>query len=165
MTGSNTPIRGDRRILFLVSANFAMLFILFCLLGYLLWQSIRLVETLQDDLRRAEQSVAALKERVDSWDAAAMSERIMSRVAEGVRSSVAVELGESNLAERLETLSRTANDTRENLEKTGQSIQQINEKLRSVDTELLAERVSYHILKGLGDGFTAAAESRSGDSE
>lgn len=50
------------------------------------------------------------------------------------------------------------------IEETGQAIQGINETVKGLENEEIAKLVSYHILKGLGDGFQEAAETRKPDS-
>lgn len=50
--------------------------------------------------------------------------------------------------------------TQDMITETGEAIQGIHETFKGLNTEEMAQLVSYHILKGLGDGFQEAAESR-----
>jgi hypothetical protein len=48
----------------------------------------------------------------------------------------------------------------EKIEQTGAVVAGIQQTVAGLDNEAIAQQVSYHILKGLGDGFQQAAESR-----
>ena len=133
MPDSENLIRNTERTFRLVCLNFAMLLILFIGIGYLLWQSASLVRALQVDLASARQAV---------------------------RLSVSEAVARSDFGQSLADISQTVKTTADRIDGASKSIVEINKQLRAADADAIAQRVSYHILKGLGDGFTEAAESR-----
>jgi DNA repair exonuclease SbcCD ATPase subunit len=151
------------RMFILISLNFTMLFILFCGLGYILWQSNRLINDLKSNLQTAEQSIAEIKDRVQQIDVDTAMDRIMTSAAGKIESSIKDALQQSELISPLQTLSEKVDNTQERLSRVSESLSEINSSLQKIDTEQLARMVSYNMLKGLGDGFSQAAESRKPD--
>jgi uncharacterized protein YPO0396 len=155
----NLKQKSDRTFI-LVCANFIMLFVLFCGLGYVVWQSAVLVGEVKDDLRKAEQAVAEMRNRIQSMDVDVMIERLTASAAEGMKASVTTAIQQSDFAGSLRNLSDRVDNAQDRLERTGESIRGIHDQLQKMDTEHLARLVSYHMLKGLGEGFNQAAEGR-----
>ena len=162
----------QKQILILTCLNFAMFLVLFGGLGYVVYQSASLVNKLQNDLEMAEQRIAALHDKFDHLDAEVVVQRIVSVAAEQVAESVREAIGEAalpeplkNASERLENASENIHETREAVVSAGEAIQDINEVVKDLDSDEIAQRVSYHILKGLGDGFQEAAAGRKPDNK
>ena len=155
MTTTDNPglARKTERTFYLVCANFAMLFILFTGLGLLLWQSLGLVNKLKQDLARAEQTIVELRDSVRQIDGEAVIDQAIEVAVAAVQAELTDALPDS---EALAALSEVP----EKLETTTEAIRDINEKIRDIDAQLIAQQVSYEVLKGLGDGFSVAAESR-----
>ena len=139
-----------QRVFILVCANFSMLFILFCGLGFVLWQSISLVSDLKRDLAKAEQSVIELRDRMQAMDSEVVLQRAVSTAVQSAMAEVAEAMPDGAALAELPA----------RLDATTEAIQVIGEKVENLDTEALASQVAYELLKGLGDGFTEAAESR-----
>lgn len=137
----------------LVSINFAMLFILFCGMGFVVWQSAQLVLDLKHDLENTKQALADIKERVHTLDTEVVIEKVVESALVSIREEVASAVTDS------ETMAALA-DVPERVEATTEAIKLINERIQDLDSEAIAQQVSYHMLKGLGDGFNEAAESR-----
>ena len=148
------------RMFILICLNFSMLFVLFCGLGYVLWESNKLVNSLKSGLQTAEQTVADLKVRVQQIDVDEAMDRMMASAAGRIEESIKGALQQSDIISPLQNLSEKVENTQERLEQAGDSLREINDKLQKIDTEKMAQLVSYNMLKGLGDGFTQAAESR-----
>jgi chromosome segregation ATPase len=148
------------RMFVLVCFNFGMLLILFCALMYVAWQSATLVGDIRAQLQQAEQSVAELRGRIQSLDAEVVMDRVMQRATDRLQTAVGDAIERSELAQPLTDLAERVDAAQQRLSTTGEAIQSISENLRDMNTEDLAQRVSYNILKGLGDGFSRAAEER-----
>lgn len=146
--------RKSEKTFILVCANFAMLALLSLGLGSVIFQAMTLVTGLKQDLARAEQQIVQLKERVqEGMNAEAL---VQKAVAAGVK-AVREELADSMLdGEALEKLAVAA----EKVENTAEAVQSISKKVQELDADEIAQAVSYHILKGLGQGLDEAAESR-----
>ncbi len=149
-----------RRAHILTRASFAMLLVLFLGLGTLLWQSIALVNDLQQKLDDTRATVAQLRERIQILDADGLSERLVTRVGERITRQVAAAVAGSDLDDSLREFTGELRQTREGLADTGDAIRRIGDSVGSLDTDALAQRISYHLLRGIGEGFTSAAEKR-----
>lgn len=145
------------RTFILVCLNFTMLFVLFCGLGFVVWQSVTLISGLKQDLVQAEQAVAELRQQVREVDPQVVMDKAAQSAVEAIRNEFAEAVPG---AEALEALAEVP----ERLAATEEAIVAIGEQLQGLDSDDLAQRVSYHMLKGLGDGFTEAAEARNPDS-
>jgi len=130
-----------------------MLAVLFIGLGILLFQSVSLVGSLKSDLQRAEESVALLRERVERIEPEAAVERIVGTAVGSIREEVRLAVSES---EPLVALSAVP----ESIEQASASANEMAEILRNFDADAIAQRVSYELLKGLGEGLDTAAEKR-----
>jgi hypothetical protein len=149
-----TPSRRQPNWLFiLVCANFTMLAVLFIGLGILLFQSISLVGSLKSDLQRAEQSVAQLRERVERMEPEAAVERIVGSAVDSIRDEVRQAVTESEPLAALAAMP-------ESLERASAAADDIAETLKDLDADAIAQRVSYELLAGMGEGLQAAAEKR-----
>lgn len=156
MNNSESMARKTNRTFILVCLNFAMLFVLFCGLGFLLWQSVSLVSQVKQDLAQAEQAVAELRQRVQAVDPQVVMDRAVQSAAEALRTEFADAV--PGVAE-MEALAEVP----QRLAATEEAIRSISQSLQDLDSDEFAQRVSYHMLKGLGDGFSAAAEGREPD--
>ena len=145
--------RQSRWLFILVCANFTMLAVLFMGLGILLFQSISLVGSLRSDLQRAEESVALLRERVERIEPEAGVERIVGAAVGSIREEVRQAVAES---EPLAALSAVP----ESIERASAAADDIAETLKDLNADAIAQRVSYELLRGLGEGLNAAAEQR-----
>lgn len=148
------------RMFILVCANFIMLFILFCGLGYVAWQSATLVAAVEANLQQAERAVAEMRNRIEGMDVEVIIERLTASTAEGMRGSVTTAIQQSDFAASLRDLSDRVENAQNRLERTGESIREIHDRLQNINTEQMAQLVSYHLLKGVGEGFSQAAEMR-----
>jgi predicted nucleic acid-binding Zn-ribbon protein len=148
------------RMFILVCLNCAMLAFLFVGSGYVLWQSARIVNELNTDLDNARLGVAELKARMQQLDVDAAMDRVMSDATEKIKESVGAAVQNSELGGPLTELSQRVQGTQEKLDRTSDAIVEINSKLSELDTQQLAQLVSFNMLQGLGEGFTQAAESR-----
>ena len=161
----------QKQVLILTCLNFVMFMVLFGGLGYVVYQSASLVNKLQNDLETAEQKIAALHDKFDDLDAEVVVQRIVAVATEQVTVSVREAIGEAalpeplkNASERMENASENIQETREAVVSAGEAIQDIGEVVKELDNDEIAQRVSYHILKGLGDGFQEAASVRKPES-
>lgn len=152
--------RKNDRIFILVCLNFVMLAVLFIGLAYVLWQSATITNKLKSDLAKAELAMSELKERFQLMDMDAALERVMTNSASQIKSSVNTALTQGDLGGRLDAAVNKVDKTTQKLEAAGRAVAEANERLGGIDSEQLARMVSYNILKGLGEGFTSAAESR-----
>ncbi len=137
----------------LVCANFTMLAVLFIGIGILLFQSISLVSSLKSDLKRAEQSVVQLRARVEQIDAASAVERIVESAVGSIREEVSRAVNESEPLAKLSTVP-------ENIETMAAAAEDVATRVREIDADAIAQRVSYELLKGLSEGLGEAAEQR-----
>jgi len=147
------------RMFVLVCFNFAMLLILFCALMYVSWESATLLHGVKTRLQDAERSVAELRSRIQSLDAEPVMDRVMQRATDRLKESIGGAIEHSELARPLTDLAVKVDDAQQRLSATSDAIRGISAKLQDIDTEQLARLVSYSILKGLGDGFSRAAEA------
>ncbi|MEN8198754.1 MAG: hypothetical protein ABFR63_01645 [Thermodesulfobacteriota bacterium] len=144
----------------LICINFALFMVLFIGLGYVTYQSVSLVNRLKGDLDRAELAVTELQDRFHNMDTDVVVERLVATASGELEKTIKNAVQGSNLMEPLERASERMAATHETIEHTGEAIQGIHETVKGLDNEEIAKRVSYHILKGLGEGFNKAAESR-----
>lgn len=162
----------QNQIFILTCLNFIMFLVLFCGLGYVTYQSANIVAKVKNDLELAEQKIAGLHEKMDHLDAEEIVQRIVAMATEQVAESVRNVIAESTLPEplknasaKIENASERIDQTREVVISTGAAIQDISEVVKGLDSDEIAQRVSYHILKGLGDGFQEAAADRKPDTK
>ena len=153
MTDIDNVARKTDKTFILVCANFAMLAVLFLGLGFVLFQAATLVTGLKRDLARAEQQVVELKEKVQNLDAEVVVDKVVESAVEAIGKQISEAIPNS------ESLARLAN-VPEQVEATAENIQVIAEKVQELDADEIARHVSYHMLKGMGQGFDNAAESR-----
>ena len=144
----------------LVCINFALFIILFAGLGYVSWQSAMLVNRLKGDLEKAEQTINHLQSRFQNMDTDIIVERLVTSATEQLGDSIRNVVQDSDLTGSVTQVSEKLNATYDMIAETGGTIQGIHETVKGLDTEEMAQLVSYQILKGLGDGFQEAAESR-----
>lgn len=143
----------SRWLFILVCANFTMLAVLFIGLGVVLFQSISLVGSLKSDLQRAEESVAQLRERVEGIEPEAAVGQIVDTAVSSIREEVRQAVSES---EPLAALSAVP----ESIERASVAADDIANTLKDLNADAIAQRVSYELLKGLGEGLDTAAEKR-----
>ena len=148
--------RQSRWLFILVCANFTMLAVLFVGIGILLFQSISLVGSLKSDLERAEASMAQLRERVEQIEPEAAVDRIVGAAVGSIREEVRLAVTEAEPLAALSTLP-------ESVERASAAADDIAETLNGLDADAIAQRVSYQVLRGLGEGLSAAAEQRKPD--
>ena len=156
MTEIDPIVRKTNRTFMLVSANFAMLAILFLGLGFVVYQAATLVTGLKQDLARAEQQVSELKERLQGLDTEAAMEQAINTAVQAISEEIAASMPDS------EALARLA-EVPEKVETAAEAVQAVSEKVQDLDSDEVARRVAYHMLKGMGEGFDEAAESRKPD--
>jgi uncharacterized membrane protein len=145
--------RKSRWLFILVCANFTMLVVLFIGLGILLFQSISLVDSLKSDLQRAEESVAQLRKQVEQIEPEAAVGRLVETAVGSIREEVRQVVSEFVPLSALSTMP-------ESIERASVAADDIAETLSGLDANAIAQRVSYEVLKGLGEGLDAAAEKR-----
>jgi uncharacterized protein YoxC len=145
--------RKSRWLFILVCANFTMLAVLFIGLGILLYQSISMVDSLKSDLQRAEESVAQLRKQVEQIEPEAAVGRLVETAVGSIREEVRQVVSEFESLSALSTMP-------ESIERASVAADDIAETLSGLDANAIAQRVSYEVLKGLGEGLDAAAEKR-----
>jgi hypothetical protein len=150
----------QNQTLLLVCINFVLFVVLFSALGYVAWQSAALVNRLNEDLDKAEQTIAQLQGRFENMNLEDVVDRLVSAATAQLGTSIAAVVQQSDLSAPMTKVSEKITATQEILEQTGEAVAGIQQTLAGLDNEALAQQVSYHILKGLGDGFQLAAESR-----
>lgn len=143
----------------LVCINFALFMILFAGLGYVSWQSAMLVNRLKGDLDTAEQAITDLQSRFQNMDTDAIVERLVTSATEQLGESITRMVEDSDLTGQVMQVSEKLGTTQDMIAETGEAIQGIQETVQELDTEEMAQLVSYQVLKGLGDSFQNAAES------
>ena len=160
MTDLERLQRKQNQVFIVVCINFAFFMVLFSGLGYVTWQSAMLIDRLQADLVKAEETVAELRSRVQEIDTDEIVERLVSTATTQVSDSISTVIQGMDLTAPVRQVSAQLSTTQEMIEEAGAAIQGIHETVRGLDSGDLAEQVSYHMLKGLGDGFQEAAEAR-----
>lgn len=160
MSEMNQLQKKQNQTFMLVLVNFVFFMILFAGLGYVAWQSARLVNQLQADLDRAEQTIADLQDRFQNMDTGEIVDRLVASATEQLGESIRKAVRTSELTAPIEQAAEKLAATQELLANAEQAIQAIHQTIKDVDSEEIARQVSYQLLKGLGDGFQEAAESR-----
>lgn len=143
----------QNQILILVCVNFLLFMILFTGLGYVSWQSATLVNRLKDDLDKAELTVAEMKNQLQHVDTNKIIDQLVASASEQLSESIKNVVQSSELTEPMVQAS----------EKLAIIQEMIEETVEKLDNAEIADRVSYQILKGLGEGFQGAAASRKPD--
>jgi len=154
----------QNQMFIIVLINFFLFMILFTGLGYVTWQSYALVTRLKSDLVKTEQTVAGLQDRLKNLDTDVLVDRLVGKTTEKLSQSIEKVLADSSVISPLKNVSEKLDTTQKSIVETGAAIQDISAAVQGLDNEEIARRVSYNILKGLGDGFSEAAESRKPDS-
>lgn len=144
----------QNKIFILVCINFVLFMILFTGLGYVTWQSATLVNRLKGDLDRAEQTIAEIKNHLQHVDTNKIVDQLVASASSQLTESIRNVVQGSELTEPIMQASEKLVATQE----------MIKETVDKLDNQEIANRVSYQILKGLGDGFQDAAEIRNPDS-
>lgn len=150
----------QNQTLLLVCINFVLFVVLFSALGYVAWQSATLVNRLQEDLGKAEQTIAQLQGRFQNMDLEDVVDRLVNSATAQLGTSIAAVVQQSDLSAPMTQVSDKITAAQEMIEQTGEVVAGIQQTVAGLDNEAIAQQVSYHILKGLGDGFQQAAESR-----
>ena len=150
--------------LILVCANFVMFVVLFSAFGYVAWQSAAFVNRLKGDVEKAEQTIVELRAQIQQIDTGVMVDRIVASATDHLNASISDAVQRSDFAAPITHASEKIAATEELMKDTGMAIQGIHETIKGVNNEEIARLVSYHVLKGLGEGFQHAAESHRPDS-
>lgn len=150
----------QNRIYILVCINFLLFMILFAGLGFVTWQSAALVSRLNKNLGKAEQTIVELQSRFQNMDTDIIVKRLVSNASEQLGESIRTTLKNTNFAQPIAEISDKIAETQEMVEKGGEAMQMVQEKMSHLDNDEIAKRVSYHVIKGLGDGFQKAADDR-----
>ena len=149
----------NHRTFILVGLNFIMFLVLFFGLGYVAWKSSTLISKVEDDLNKFEHAVGQFQARVQQVDLDTVMEKMLANARDKMGDSVKAALSQSEFGSSLTNLTERVDQAHDRLGSIGEAVKKTNEKLHKIDTKQLAQLVSYNILKGLGDGFTQAAES------
>ena len=147
------------QIFILVCINCVLFMVLFTGLGYVIWQAATLVNKLKGNLDRAEQRVVELQERFRNMEMDVLLEKLVSKASEKLEKSIRAVVQDSEFIAPLNRISQKMTATHDMVVQTGDAIHEIHETVKKLDNEEIAQLVSYHILKGLGDGFQKAAET------
>ena len=149
----------NHRTFILAGLNFIMFLVLFFGLGYVAWQSSTLISKLEDDLNKVEQAVGQFQARIKQVDFDTVMDRVLADAKDNMGDSIRTALRQSEFGSSLNNLAERVDQAHDKLESVGEQFRQANEKLQKIETERIAQLLSYSILKGLGTGFTQAAES------
>ena len=150
----------QNKVYILVCINFLLFMILFTGLGFVTWKSATLVSRLNTTLGKAEQTIAELQSRFQNMDTDVIVERLVNTASEQLGDSIRTTLKNTDLAQPLSEISDKIASTQEMVDKSGEAIQRVQEKMTHLDNDEIAKRVSYHVIKGLGDGLQKVAEDR-----
>jgi len=150
----------QNRIYILVCINFLLFMILFAGLGFVTWQSATLVSRLNKNLGKAEQTIVELQSRFEKMDTDVIVERLVNKASEQLGESIRTTLKNTDFVQPIAEISNKIVLTQEMIGKSGEAMQKIQEKISHLDNDEIAKRVSYHVIKGLGDGFQKAADDR-----
>jgi len=150
----------QNQIFILVGINFLLFMVLFAGLGYVTWQSAVLVNRLKANLDQAEQAIAGMQERFRNMDMDALVDNLVATASERIDHSIRNVIEKADFSEALARASEKMEATQAVLAKTGKALEGMHETVQGIDNDEIARRVSYHILKGLGNGFQQAAETR-----
>lgn len=129
-------------------------------LGFVAWQSAKLISELKRDLAEAEQAVGQLRQRIEHTNVDALMDKVMAGARESIETSINTKISQSDFGASFTHLSRKVENSRAELEQISQSVQEVNDKLQKLDTAQLAQLASYYVLIGLGEAFTDAAEAK-----
>jgi hypothetical protein len=160
MADSEQGQRRDQWTLALVSLNFLMFLILFSGLGFLVWRSLGLISQLERNLGKVEQTMVQVQHRIDTLDVDAAMNRLMANATQRVGQSIQTSLDQANFGGSLAGMTQRMENVQARIDQIGEAVRAANARLREIDPDTLAQQVSYNILKNLGDGLRAAAESR-----
>ncbi len=149
----------NHRTFVLVCVNFIMFLILFSGLAYVSWKSSMLISKLETDLEKVERAAVQFQDKIQHMDLDALMGKVMESAKENMGDSIRTALNQSDFGGSLNNLAEKVENTQDKLERISEAVQEANNKLQKIDTEQLAQLVSYNILKGVGDGFTKAAET------
>ena len=119
-----------------------------------------MVNRLQEDLDKAEQTIAELQGRFQNMAIDDVVDRLVNAATEQLGTSIAAVVQQSDLSAPMIQVSAKITAAQELIKQTGEAVAGIQQTVSGLDNEVIAQQVSYHILKGLGDGFQQAAESR-----
>jgi len=150
----------QNKIYLLVCINFLLFMILFSGLGFVTWKSATLVSRLNTDLGKAEQAIAELQSRFLNMDTDLIVERLVNKASEQLGTSIRATLGSTDLAQPIAEISDKIALTQEMVGKSSDAMQRIQEKMSHLDNDEIAKRVSYHVIKGLGEGLQKVADDR-----
>ena len=150
-------------IYILVCINFLLFMILFAGLGFVTWQSATLVSRLNKNLGKAEQTIVELQSRFEKLDPDMIVERLVNKASEQLGESLRTTLKGTDFVQLRLPIAEISNKivlTQEMIGKSGEAMQKMQEKLSHLNNDEIAKRVSYHVIKGLADGFQKAADDR-----
>lgn len=150
----------QNRIYILVCINFLLFMIIFTGLGFVTWKSAALVSRLNADLGKAEQAIGELQSRFKNMDTDVIVERLVNTATEQLGNSIRTTLKNTDLAQPIAEITAKIALTQEMVGKSGEAMQRIQNKMNHLDNDEIAKRVSYHVIKGLGDGLQKAADDR-----
>lgn len=148
----------QNRIYILVWLNFLLFMILFAGLGFVTWKSATLVSRLNTDLGKAEQTIGELQSRFQNIDTDVIVERLVATASEQLSASLRTTLQNTDFIQPVAEISEKIAMTQEMIGKSGDAMQLIQAKMSHLDNDEIAKRVSYHVIKGLGDGLQRAAD-------
>lgn len=160
MTDVDRSQQRSRWTLALVSLNFAMFLVLFIGLGFFVWRSLALISRLETNLLEVERQVAQVQKRVRALDIDSVMGDLIENAKQSMGKSIQATLEQANFNSSVQQMAQRIDNTQARIEQVSESVRSMNARLQKIDAEHLAQRVSYSILKNLGDGFTNAAESR-----
>ncbi len=147
-------------IYILVCINFLLFMILFAGLGFVTWQSATLVNRLNKNLGKAEQTIVELQSRFENLDLDMIVERLVNKASEQLGESIRTTLKDTDFVQPIAEISNKIVLTQEMIGKSGEAMQKMQEKLSYLNNDEIAKRVSYRVIKGLADGFQKAADDR-----
>ncbi len=150
----------QNKIYLLVWINFLLFMVLFAGLGFVTWKSATLVSRLNTDLGKAEQAIAQLQSRFQNMDTDVIVEQLVNKASEQLGTSIRTTLKSTDLAQPIAELTDKIAITQEMVGKSSDAMQRIQEKMSHLDNDEIAKRVSYHVIKGLGEGLQKVADDR-----
>ena len=96
-------------------------------------------------------------------DVDAVMDRVAQAAVDRLKSSMESAVEEADFVNRLRDLAKKVDAAQDRLNQSADTIRAINDRLQAMDAERIGQAVSYHTLKGIGEGFTRAAEARKPD--
>jgi len=137
------------RIFLLVCINFLFFMILFVGFGVVLLKSASLINRLSSDLAKAEETITQLQQKFQAIDTAQLVDQITENATNKLGESIDRSLAGVDLSRPIIQLSDKIVVTQQMLEKSGNTLSEINANVTQLDNDVIARKVAGYVLQGL----------------